>query len=807
MLTNFIRIAVRNLKKYKSFSIINITGLAVGIASCIFIFLYVQNELSYDKFYKNADQIYRVTLHAVINNAEFNAAVTSAPLGEELYHDYPEVLNYTRVRNFGYPVVRYKDKVFSEKRFFFADSTFFKVFQIPFIEGNPNSALSQPNSVVITESAAKKYFGNVNPVGKILNTDNKRNYLITGVVKGLPANSHFHFDFLGSMSSYSQSRDHNWISNNYYTYILLRKGTDVKSLDNDLKNVVEKYVAPQIAQAIGVGWGKMQSMGNKWEYRLQPLTSIHLHSHLEGEMEPNGDITYVYIFSAIAVLILLIACINFMNLSTARSERRAKEVGIRKTLGSNKAQLVKQFFMESIIMSFIAVAVSLFLVAIFLPLFNNVSAQNIKLNLLSNIYTIPLLFGFAVFVGLLAGSYPAFYLSGFTPSYILKKDNKKSSRKSILRSVLVIFQFSVSIILFIGTFVIYNQMSYIHNKKLGFDKEHVIIISRTDDIGNQIQSFKNQLLSDSQIINVSNSDAVPGKRFSSTGCKIQGMAGSQTRILNFLTTDYNFINTYKIKMADGRYFSKDHPSDTSAVVINQAAVSAFGIKNPVGKDLVAIVGVQNQQRAYKIIGVTKDFNYESLHQKVRPLAILLFSNNEFGGFVSVRVAAGNYPATIEFMKKTWENFVGKEAFHYNFFDQDLAHLYAAEQRTGEIASIFSFLAIFIACLGLLGLAAYVTEQRTKEIGIRKILGAKISEIIFMLTKEFTKWVLIANIIAWPIAYFFMKDWLQNFAYRTKMNFWIFILAGVSALLISIITVSYQAVKAAVANPVKSLRYE
>ena len=807
MLRNYFRIALRNIKKYKIFSFINITGLSIGIASCILIFLYVHKELSYDSFYKNSDRIYRVALHAVINNAVFNSAVTSAPLGEELCRDYPEVINYTRVRNFGYPVVRYEDKVFSEKKFFFADSTFFDVFSLPFIEGDPNTVLSRPNSVVITESTAQKYFGNKNPIGQILNTDNKRNYIVTGVVKDVPSNSHFHFDFLGSLSSYNDSRSQNWISNNYYTYILLRKGTDVKLVDKQLKDLVENHVGPQITRAIGASWDKMRSMGNRWEYFLQPLTSIHLNSHLEAEMEPNGDITYVYIFSAIALLILLIACINFMNLSTARSERRAKEVGIRKTLGSNKAQLIRQFFMESIIMSIIAVAAAVVLVGIFLPLFNDVSAQNIKVNSIINIYAVPSLIGFAIFVGILAGIYPAIYLSKFSPAHILKKDGGKRSKKSRFRSALVIFQFSVSIVLFISTFIIYNQMSYIQNKKLGFDKEHVIVISRTDDIGKQIQSFKNQLLSNPNIVSISNSTSIPGKGFSSNGCKISGMAGSQTRIVNILNTDFNFIKTYKIKMSEGRYFSKEHPSDTLAVVINQATVRAFGVKNPVGKNLIMMAGNQNQKKAYKIIGVTKDFNYESLHQKVRPLVIGILTGNESGPYVSVRVAAGNYQKTIAFMKRTWEKFAGKEAFDYKFFDKDLAHLYVAEQRTSKITTIFSVLAVVIACLGLLGLVAFVTEQRTKEIGIRKVLGASMSEIMFLLTKEFAKWVLIANIIAWPVAYFIMNNWLRDFAYRINIGVWIFILSGSLVLVMALLTIGVHTIKAAATNPIRSLRYE
>ncbi len=807
MLENYFKIAVRNLKKYKAFSLINITGLAVGIASCILIFLYIRSEMSYDKFYKNAGQIYRVSLHAVINNAVFNAAVTSAPLGEELYHDYPEVVDYTRIRKSGAPVVRYNNKVFSEERFLFADSTFFSVFNMHFLKGNPETALSKPNSVVITESTARKYFGDQNPIGKFLNTDNKKNYLITGVVQDIPANSHFHFDFLASISSYQQIADQDWISNNYYTYIKLRKGTDVKSFDNKLKGVVAKYVGPQISKAVGASWEQMQKSGNMWEYVLQPLTSIHLYSHLEGELEPNGDIKYVYIFTAIALLILLIACINFMNLSTARSEKRAKEVGIRKTLGSNKAQLIRQFFTESILMSLLAVAAAVVLVEIFLPLFNEVSAQNLKLGFLSSIYAFPLLVIFAVIVGLLAGSYPAFYLSKFNPAFILKKNRVKGGGNSLLRSIMVIFQFTVSIILFVGTFIIYNQLNYMQNKKLGFDKEHIIIINKTDDIGSHIQSFKNQLMSNPDIISVSNMASIPGQMFSSTGCKIKGMPGSQTRIVETLNTDYNFVKTYKIKMAEGRFFSKEHPSDTTAMVINKATAEAFGLKDPVGKELIAMRGSQEEPAVYKIIGVTEDFNYESLHQKVRPLAIALFSKTDFGRFVSVRVAGSKYKSTINFMKNVWKKYAGREAFGYNFFDKDLARLYIAEERTSQISTIFSGLAIIIASLGLLGLAAYVIEQKTKEIGIRKVLGASVPEIILMLVKDFTKWVLIANIIAWPLAYYVMNDWLQNFAYRISIGPWIFVYSGLLALLIALLTVSTHAVKAAVSNPIKSLRYE
>jgi len=813
MFKNYLKIAFRNLRKDRAYSFINITGLSIGIASCIMILLFIKSQLGYDSFYKYSDQIYRVATHELVNNATFNTALTPAPLGEELRRDYPQVVNYTRINrsfitDYGYPIVKYGDKVFSEKHFFLADSTFFGVFNLPFIKGDPQKALSQPNSVVITESTAKKYFGNINPIGKMLNVDQNKDFMVTGVVKDVPANSHFHFDLLGSLCSYSKNADQDWLTSDYYTYIILRKGVDINSFKEKLKNVVQKYVDPQISQVAVVNLSKMRSEGRlKWDYFLQPVTSIHLHSHLESELEANGDITYIYIFSAVALLILLIACINFMNLSTARSERRAKEVGIRKTLGSNIALLVGQFFTESIMMSFIAFAIAVSLVEILMPLFNNISGQNIKPDSLLNLGTVPLLIGIAIIVGILAGGYPAFYLSRFHPALILRNSRGRGTDKSWLRNTLVVFQFSVSIVLFIGTFMIYSQLNYMQNINLGLDKENVIIINRTNNLDQQIQSFKHELLSNPDILHVSNSTTVPGYGFSSAGCRIGDTPGNQTRIIMTMGSDENFAKTYKIKMAEGRYFSKEFPSDTSAVVLNEAAVSAFGVKNPVGKELIKVGQTPSQRKTYKIIGVTKNFNYESLRGKIRPLAIHMLPDLNSGRFVSVRVSSNDYPALIAFMKSKWEEFAGEEAFNYDFLDQHLDQLYSSSQKTGKISTIFSVLAILISSLGLLGLAAFVTEQKTKEIGIRKVLGASTPEIVYLLSKEFAKWVVLANLIAWPVAYFLMKNWLQNFAYRINMNIWVFIAAGVGALIVAFVTISFHAVKAALANPIDSLQYE
>ena len=807
MVKNYLRIAIRNLKKYKAFSFINIIGLAVGTACCILIFLYVADELSYDKFNVKADQIYRIYLQGRIHNSELNVAASPAPMGLAMLNNIPEVENFTRVRSFGFPVMRYKNKAFSEEKFYWADSTFFQIFTVKFLEGNPNNALTKPNNVVITEATAKKYFGDEDPMGKILNADHRRDYIVTGVVKGFPRNSHFHFDFLASLSTYEDSRSTFWLSNNYSTYIVLHKGTDPDKVLGTMKEMVKKYVGPQIKAAAGVSLEQFESAGNKYGYNLQPLASIHLHSHLDYEMEPNSDISYIYIFSAIALAILLIASINFMNLSTARSERRAKEVGIRKALGSNRQQLIRQFIAESVLMSLFSVLVAIGIVELLVPFFNDLAGKQINLDLLNNISSVPLILAFALIVGIVAGIYPAFYLSSFDPALILKSDTIKGSRKSLLRSGLVIFQFAVSIVLFVGTFIIHDQLSYIQNKNLGFNKEHVVIINKTDDIGKQIESFKLEVANYPKVVSVCNTTSIPGEQGGDSAYKLEGSSANKSLDLRVLICDYNFIKTYGINMADGRFFSREHPSDTIAVVVNQAAVNSFGITNPVGRNLVQLGRTADQSVNYRIIGVVKDFNYESLHQKIRPMVIHLFSTGNFGNFVSVRIAAGNYQNTIASLENTWKKFADDQAFEYIFFDQKWEHLYFAEQRTSKVSLVFSVLAIFIACLGLLGLAAFVTEQRTKEIGIRKVLGASVPEIFVLLSKEFTKWVLIANVIAWPAAYYIMDNWLSNFAYRVSINLWIFLISGALALFIAIFTVSTHALRAARSNPVKSLRYE
>ncbi|MGA7837530.1 MAG: ABC transporter permease [Ignavibacteriaceae bacterium] len=811
MIKNYIRIAIRNLFKHRGFSLINIIGLTVGLTCCFLILLFVRDELSYDRYNTKADNIYRVNLHGRISDSDFNMAVSCAPIGPTLNHEIPEVKNFTRLYKAGIPVIRYKDKVFSEDRFLWADSTFFDIFTLPFIKGNPQTALVKPQSVVLTESMAKKYFGNDDPIGKLLNMDNRIDYIVTGVIKDVPKNSHFHFDFLGSLTSYQNiMQDQRWLSNNLYSYVLLDKGVTYDMIKDKMEDVVLKYVAPQIKQALGVSLEQLKKSGALYHYSLQPLMDIHLYSHLDNEIEPNSDIQYVYIFALIALGILLIACINFMNLATARSAMRAKEVGIRKTLGSKKSQLIWQFIFESVLMSTIAVIIAAFLAELFLPFFNEITGKSITFGINESLTLVPMFVLFALVVGILAGSYPAFFLSAFDPVTVLKGNTLKGGKNSWLRSTLVISQFTVSIILIIGTFVVKDQLDYIQNKKLGFNKEQIVLVKKTDDIGRQIESFKRELLSNPSITSVSNSNTYPGGPIvGNSAYTAGGQSGDKSQLIMQMAADYGFVDTYQIPMQEGRYYSREHPSDTlNTIVVNEETVKIFGLKNPIGKKLIAVGNNADNSRTFTIVGVTKDFNYESLHSKIRPLIIHLFvPGRGFGRYTAVRVASGDIKSTLNYINEKWHKLAGAQAFEYNFFDKEFAKLYESERRTGKLFTSFSIIAIIIATMGLFGLVAFITERRTKEIGIRKVMGASISEIIFLLSKEFSKWVLLANIIAWPVAYYLMNNWLKEFAYRVNISIWLFPIAGILVLLVSLLTVSTLTFRAARANPANSLKYE
>jgi putative ABC transport system permease protein len=725
---------------------------------------------------------------------------------------YPEVLAFSRIGFFGNHVLKYEDKVYRESHVYSADENFFQVFSLPLVKGNPRNVLSQPNSIVMTETAARKYFGNENPVGKILEADSSGSFIVTGLMKDLPANSSFRCDILISMSTYPAANNNDWLNMSYTTYVVLKKGADPQVFEKKLQKITNDYVGPQAEAVLGISFREFLDKGNKWGLYIQPLTSIYLYSKSKYGIDPNvewldqktSDIEYVYMFLAVAVFILLLAIINFINLTTARSETRSKEVGIKKTLGSNKSKLIRQFLTESILVAMLSVFISILIIEVTLPFFNRLAEKDLKLELFSDIFTIPGLILFAVIIGIISGSYPAFFLSSLRPAHLFKSSTEKMNRKSILRSGLVVVQFAISISLLIGTVIIRNQINFIQNRNLGFDRENLYVIKNFGVPDSKLQLFKQVLSKNPDVISVTNSSmmflsGVPGDGYSYNDRQISNNISSQ-----YLDVDYNFLKTFQIQLLRGRFFSREFPSDTISVVINEAMSKECGTGDPIGND---IIKSGTQSRTYKIIGVIKDFNYQSLHQQIKPLVLFLSPVRQPASIVTVRISSMNIANTIASINNTWKQLTGGEEINSSFMNQDLARLYGSEKKASTVATVFSGLAIVIACLGLFGLVSYVTEQRKKEIGIRKVLGASVFRLIIMLSKEFTKLVLIANLIAWPAAYLIMNNWLANYAYRINIGFGIFLLSGVIALIIALATVSFLAMKAALADPVKSLKYE
>jgi putative ABC transport system permease protein len=802
MVKNYLKIAIRNITKHKSFSVINIVGLAIGIACSILILVFVSHELSYDKFHAKADRTYRIAVRAKIGDTKINQTYSSSETFRRLLEDFPEIEIGVKFLKLGRTPIVLGEETFYESRFFAVDSTFFDVFTFPLIQGDPKKVLADPNSMVISEDTALKYFGTADAVGKILRADfsfgpSSVDFEITGVSENIPGNSHFQYDLLASSATFpTYINDTGWSSNNFITYVVLKEGTTQKWFDEKLKEFTRKHMGAERFDA----W---VAKGNFWEYFLQPISRIHLTSDLNGEFEANGNETYVYIFSAISIIILLIACINFMNLSTAKSSLRAKEVGMRKVVGSGRSRLVFQFLSESILLSYIALALGIGIFLALFPLYENLIGKQLNIPYLDNFVVIPLVLALGLIVGVISGSYPAFFLSSFKPIAALKGNKSMSKGGSRLRNILVIFQFTISIFLIIGTFAVNQQLKFFQNKKLGFDKEQVLVVNNPGSLRNTVNPFKEELRKYSSIIDVSGSNTLPGRSFSNIGF---GAEGVESFTLNLCICDYDFLDTMKLEMAEGRFFSKEFITDSHAAVLNETSAELLGWEDPIGKK---INNWSRNRGDFVVIGVIKDYHYESLHQEIRPQALFLsggyYTNVE--RYISVRLNTENIAGTIKHIERKWNEFAPQMPFEYSFLDQDYDNLYLNERQTRKLFSIFSFLAIFIACLGLFGLASFIADQKTKEIGIRKVLGASVAKIVNNLNKRFLKWVLIANLIAWPTAWFAMNRWLENFAYRIGLSWWMFVLAAVLAVFIALLTVSFQTVKAALKNPIDSLRYE
>ncbi len=806
MIKNFFKTAIRNLWRNKGFSAINIFGLALGIATCLLITLYLQKELSYDRFNEKADRMVRVVFGGKMQGGEIKEADVMPPVAQTLKKDYPEVEEATRLRPYGTPRVSYGDKTFKEEAFAFVDSNFFQVFTIPLIKGDAKTALLQPNTIVISRSAAQKYFGNANPVGKTLTFKDFNIVLtVTGEIEEVPVNSHFHYGLFASMASFPDAKQDSWMVSSFHTYLVLTKGHDAKSLEAKMPQMVEKYIGPQLQKAMGVTLAQFKQQGNNIGFTLQPLTAIHLHSGLTGELEPGGDLNYLYIFSVVAIFMLLIACINFMNLSTASASKRAREVGIRKVMGSLKMQLVRQFLLESLLLTSVAFILALGIVYWTLPIFNGLAGQNLSLQFTANPWVLPGLLLFGLFTGILAGSYPAFFLSSFNPITVLK-GRFASGKKSIgLRSGLVVFQFFISISLIIGTTIVYKQLSFIQHKKLGYDKDQVVVVEGTYWLGKNANAFKQQLLQDPRIINVSASGYLPagnsnGNNFMSYP---DALSTGLVKTLRY-EVDYDYIQTLGMQIAAGRNFSREYGSDSTAVIVNETAARSFGWgSNALGHTLSHTEN-DGKKTTYTVIGIVKDFHFKSLHELITPLVMTI--GTDYGTMI-VKVKTKDISALLATMKKKWNVFNAESPFSYSFLDDRFNKTYKEEQNIGRIMGIFAGLTIFVACLGLFGLATFTAEQRTKEIGIRKVLGASVTGIVSLLSKDFLKLVFLAFLIASPVAWFFMNKWLQDFAYRITISWWVFVLAAFSAISITVITVCFRAIKAALSNPVISLRSE
>jgi putative ABC transport system permease protein len=805
MFKNYLKVAFRNLWKNKGFSAINILGLATGLAVFLLIVLYVFDEMSYDRYNVKADRIYRLHADLFFNGTQLSSAQVPEPLALTLKKDYPQIEEMVRFNNQGDILVKKGNSNIKDHNAVFADSGFFKVFSASMIAGDPSTALNEPNSIVIDETTAKKYFNTTDIVGKTLYVDNSTNCKITGVIKDIPPQSHFHFSFIRPLRDSYRGNADNWLSNNKQSYVLVRPGVTQVELQKLVNATINKYLAPQLQAVLHTSIKELQQKGNHFFYPVMPLADIHLHSEQSDEFEANGNETSVYIFSVIAVLILLIACVNFMNLSTARSANRAKEVGIRKVAGSVRSSLITQFLTESVLISFCSLLFALALCALLLPLFNQLSGKEMQVSTLFSSWLLPVLILLVFVVGGIAGSYPAFYLSSFQPIRVLKGDIAKGFKGSWLRSSLVVFQFCISIILIVGTIVIYNQLNYIRNKKIGYNREQVLVLHNTYSLNKQIKSFREELLTIPGVENASITGNLPtSSNFDQNGWfKDAAFDPAKAVIMTNLYLDENYIPTLEMELAQGRNFSKDFPTDSSALILNETAVKLLGFKEPL-KEVLYRPGNDDKPQAFHIVGVVKDFNFSSLHDKVGPLIAEYTENTKC---ISLRVNMANISSIINQVESKWKSMAPTQPFSYSFMDADFNNIYKSDQETGKLFITFAVLAIFIACLGLLGLVTYAAEQRTKEIGIRKVLGAGMVSIISMLSKDFARLVLIAALIAFPIAWWGMNKWLQSFAYRISIGWWVFVMAGIAALLIALITVSFQAVKAALANPIKNLRTE
>ena len=797
------------MRKQRGYIALNIAGLAIGLTSFLFITLYVIHELSYDRFHKNYENIYRLKVVGMMAGGTIDQAITAAPMAKAMVSDYPEVLMATRVRDMGEWLIRYGENRFNEKDgVLFADSSFFNVFDFKLLRGDPKTALERPRSLILSEDFAKKYFGNEDPIGKGMNIEADTNlFTVTGVIQNIPDNSHIKFDILGSMSTYPEQANNNfWVSHNFYTYIIVKDGTDKDILEEKFQGMVVKYVGPQLKQILGLTIDDFRKAGNSFRYVLEPLKDLHLKGATQYNLEPMGSLTTVYIFAVIAILILIIAIINYVNLATAKSAGRAKEVGVKKVAGANITGLISQFLGESLLIVTFATILAVLLVYALTPFFNQLIGKDLSVALFNNVIGVLLLIALIIIVGVSAGSYPAFVLASFNPVEVLKGTLNPGSMSKKLRGLLVIFQFTVSIVIIIGSIIVYNQLNFMTKKDLGFDKDNLMIIRRADAFFRQREAFREQILQMPGIEYAGFSRAVPGTGFNNNGFLKDEDPEKNTYLLNQTQVSFDFPKMLGVQLVAGRFFSREYGTDSTAILINEAAAKSLGFEEPVGKYLLQPIGPQQFQKM-QIIGVMKDFNIESMHKTIAPVCFTVLGPFSGDQFATVRLNGKDIPGTIKALEQTWQSFTSSMPFQYDFFTDSWNNLYASEMKTGKIFILFSILAVLIACLGLLGLITYITNKRTKEIGIRKTYGASIQVVLGLLSREVVYLILLSSLIAYPVAWFGSKFWLEGFADKVKVSPLIYILATIMALIIGWISISYQTIKAASYNPANALRIE
>jgi len=807
MLLNIIKHSLRSLNRQKGYVFINIFGLSIGIACSLIITLFIANELSYDQFNEKKDRIFQIVLNGKIGGQELTVSNTCSPIGPTMLKELPEVEAFNRINIWGETILKDKEQSFTERNFIQSDSSFFDIFSIKLINGDKRTALNAPHKLVLSKSTANKIFGRDNPIGKTLRvgTDSIL-YSVSGVMEDVPKTSHFDANIIGSFITSERANDNQWMSNSFETYILLKPNANPKQVDEKIVELIKKYVGPDIQKYMGITLEDFFSKGNKYRYYLQPLTDIHLNPVVQQSGKAPNDPKYLLVFGSIAFLIIVIASINFMNLSTAQSSRRAKEVGIKKVSGSSRGMLIWQFISESIILTFISLLFAVVIIKISLPFFNNLLQSNFELNFFDNWVTIPALIVLSAIVGVIAGSYPAFYLSSFSPNAVLKGTLKNSMKNGKLRSVLVVLQFTISIILIIGSTIMFHQINFMLNKDLGFNKEQLIVIRRAEAIGKRINAFKEAIGRIPSVIKVSASTAVPGHNNNTNGYMIEGRKG-ETILLGTAWVDYDFIETYGMKLTSGRNFDESHATDKDACIVNERALKQYSITTPFTTRIINPSDDPSKPDYLSIIGVVKDFHVESLRTEIAPYVFKFKKEDNNWGYISIRISSSSPKNTISEIEKTWKEFTSNDPMQFFFMDKDFERLYKEEKQSATLSVLFTFLAILIASLGLFGLTSFTVEQRTKEMGVRKAMGATVSSLFVLISREIVFLVCISTLIAWPVVYFVSKNWLQNYYYRINLPLFDFMLGFIIAITIAIVTISYRTIKSARVNPSESLRYE